>query len=826
MQNQTLITNQDYPIYCVYSTLSIDGLVIKDSEVETPLILVTESTVLANNLETRDLISQSKGVQVLLISYSSPILSQLSHYDSNLKLAELLYWEGTISGIISSNVESNSLISLRQTNLTEMSDFNVITMKSWGTTSIQIQDSRILRLVDHSYDEVNQTAIYASNSWIGNIENVSILNSKAGISLFQSAIDLVTNMTINNWGGSESLKSGGIYSKSSNISISNSIFMNNKASVGAGLYVDCEVPNFCHTSISNSSFSNNTATVKGGAIFYNLQRPIMTNNIFSNNKAEYGKNIASYATRIVELGTLSNKLMLDNAISGIRLLDKTEANTKTLTLAVIDEDNQVMNIESGSAIFIEPYTLNYQVLGTSFAKTTNGIANLEGIIFVASPGLKDIEFKIDSNLLDKEQIKYGLSNINNNAEHYENKVTVTFRNCKPGEYVSTNKWVEWAPGSFSLDWSSTKCESWMKHAEWLGSAQIHVDKEYWRDNQNSTKLIKCLRGEACKGGYEPENEHPVKCKKGYKGHLWATWDIVDGHKYQSQPGFQCLKCPHPVLNIFRVLGVLLLIVLFMIATIIINIRKSKDNQFSILTKIFTNYIQLISLWLSFGISVPNSFSKIFSLSKYLGTGNEAFFSFDCFIEDTEIRAFAPSNTLFKTFLFSLLPLALILVIFLIIFIVTWIIRAFNKNKKLDLKRYFAISTICIIFLLHPSLTLESLRLFQCIQIDDGEFRMRSHMEYKCFSFQHLTWALGVGLPMLIVWVIGVPSIALFFLIKHRTELEDMKIKKYLLLIYQGLKHKAFYWEFVNTSRKILMLCCIVFLSPFPTFYGVMFATCK
>lgn len=86
-----MITSQDYPIYCVYSILNIDGLVIRDSQVENPLILVTESTVIANNLESRDLVSQSKGVQVLLISYSNIILSQLSHYKSNLKLVELLY---------------------------------------------------------------------------------------------------------------------------------------------------------------------------------------------------------------------------------------------------------------------------------------------------------------------------------------------------------------------------------------------------------------------------------------------------------------------------------------------------------------------------------------------------------------------------------------------------------------------------------------------------------------------------------------------------------------------------------------------------------------
>ena len=36
---------------------------------------------------------------------------------------------------------------------------------------------------------------------------------------------------------------------------------------------------------------------------------------------------------------------------------------------------------------------------------------------------------------------------------------------------------------------------------------------------NSSYIVKCPNEKACLGGYEPQNEYPVKCKAGYEGIL-------------------------------------------------------------------------------------------------------------------------------------------------------------------------------------------------------------------------------------------------------------------------------------------------------------------
>ena len=62
----------------------------------------------------------------------------------------------------------------------------------------------------------------------------------------------------------------------------------------------------------------------------------------------------------------------------------------------------------------------------------------------------------------------------------------------------------------------------------------------------------------------------------------------------------------------------------------------------------------------------------------------------------------------------------------------------------------------------------------------------------------------IAVPIIVIWVISLPSLALFLLYKHHSKKES-KIKQYFLILYQGLKQDKFYWEFMNTAKKILIL---------------------
>ena len=66
--------------------------------------------------------------------------------------------------------------------------------------------------------------------------------------------------------------------------------------------------------------------------------------------------------------------------------------------------------------------------------------------------------------------------------------------------------------------------------------------------------------------------------------------------------------------------------------------------------------------------------------------------------------------------------------------------------------------------------------------------------------------------MLIVYVIGAPLLAFIILFKNRKRLDKPEVIRYILLLYQGLRHEWYYWELVNTTRKVTLLSLEVFVS--------------
>ena len=70
----------------------------------------------------------------------------------------------------------------------------------------------------------------------------------------------------------------------------------------------------------------------------------------------------------------------------------------------------------------------------------------------------------------------------------------------------------------------------------------------------------------------------------------------------------------------------------------------------------------------------------------------------------------------------------------------------------------------------------------------------------------------IAVPILIIWVCASPIIALVLMFKYKGTKNEkgVKIFEYFLILRQGLKPDKFYWEFVNTLIKILILLSLLF----------------
>ena len=704
------------------------------------------------------------------------------------------------------NVDSStSIIKVSNSAIVEFNNLTIQNSTTGISELLSITSSNEVRIKQLKVADIAELVLHITSSIVESESQLNLINCTEGILIESSIVKSISNSSFTNNGNIAQYKGGAIYIFNSQVSISNSTFTNNTAIAGGAIYFDCSSMDNWVLNLSKCTFDSNAAVEKGGAIYYSYNRPNLSGIVYLNNIAQYGKDIASYAVKIRVKESGTDIIEFNDVGSGV-------VYDHTIYLALVDYDNQVMNLNNVSQIIINPVNRTLStILGTNAALLKSGIGTFDNIIAVAAPGMTNVQYRATSKAIDNTKITDVFG-----APLSNNSIAMNFRYWRPGEIQQSNQeWRTWASGTYSLNWNETQCQNWPSDAVWLGEAKISVNPGSWRRSTNSTTILGCLYTDAWEGGYYPSNENPIKCAEGYSGNLCTECQFVNGTKYERVGDYQCEKCPNPVLNAVRVTGLLLLVFLFIMGLIIVNVRKTKESEMSVLLRIFTNYLQLITTSLSFGANYPDVLNNIFLPANKVGSSSETFLSFDCFVTDNEIKGPFPANVFLKLFLSALLPI----IVFIIVAIVWLLVFCLKRKWVRSLKRNLVISFISIVFMLHPKLAEQSLSLFRWVEIDDGVSKVSLYTRMDWYSDEHLKWCFLISLPILIIWVITCPLIALLLLWKNINR-GDNKVNQYFLILYQGLKRKNFYWEFINSLRKGLILTTFALLDSYQIFVAV------
>ena len=263
------------------------------------------------------------------------------------------------------------------------------------------------------------------------------------------------------------------------------------------------------------------------------------------------------------------------------------------------------------------------------------------------------------------------------------------------------------------------------------------------------------------------------------------------------------------------IGMGAMVLAFMITLIAVNIKKVKESEISVLLRIMTNYLQVMTATMSYSMKFPSRLTNMFTPIERLGSSSGSLVSFDCFNRNTELKFFTPSFPFLKAFLTAILPLILIMGAIIIFSILYKLL----PNKFKDFNKNIIISSITLIFFLHPTLTYTAFEMFQCIGVTkDNISKVKIDTNIDCYSMEHLKWLLCISVPMIIVWVLGSPSLVIYIIYRNRKRLEDPDFQKYFILLYQGLKNDKFYWEIINTLIKVLVVTINILMSMFPSVY--------
>eukprot|EP00347_Sterkiella_histriomuscorum_P000929 403373983 len=519
-----------------------------------------------------------------------------------------------------------------------------------------------------------------------NLENVTFNNGIGGdaiINVLRSENIRINNVTFKNINSSVlSLQlthaiinlatfeydGGAIRLINSNLTLNESRFLNNYAVKGGALCVQCSKSKFCEYNILRTFFDQNYALQAGGAVYFSNHAPYIDNSSSTfglQNYAYYGSNVGSYpvGVRLIKMDE-TNHIASGQLYSG------------TFKVELIDVNQNRLNADSISLvllyllIFYSNIQLNSldsrgMVTGKKQVQVLNGVATFANLIFSASPGSKNVIYQFFSPNINNEQLYTILPQI---PQEQINNLTISlnFRQCLSGEIVYNQECIICEIGTFSLTSGSTLCNECLSNAECFGGQQVSLKSGYWRSSYYSTQIHPCINYDSCIGGiiHDDTQSSNLLCKAGYGGNLCEKCVKYNGIQYTKLTSKECGQCPEMIFSLFTMIALLLVLVLILSILIFINLRSTQESETSVMLRIMTNYVQIMTTAAAFDLSYPKAFEDYLNMFTIFGESFE----------------------------------------------------------------------------------------------DSGEYWLKNQLEIQCWNGQHLQWALTIGFPAILVWVLLAPLI--------------------------------------------------------------------
>ena len=141
---------------------------------------------------------------------------------------------------------------------------------------------------------------------------------------------------------------------------------------------------------------------------------------------------------------------------------------------------------------------------------------------------------------------------------------------------------------------------------------------------------------------------------------------------------------------------------------------------------------------------------------------------------------------------------------------------------------YVITTLTVVMLMiHPNVTRQFFTILSCKNVggtvDPSASVVLGEMLEPCYSSQHILFIVAIGMPMLILWVLGIPFFAWLVLYRNRDLVmtpaqgasATMRNKKkvfesQMAFLYRGYKPTRYYWFLMEMARKVLLVAISVF----------------
>ena len=96
---------------------------------------------------------------------------------------------------------------------------------------------------------------------------------------------------------------------------------------------------------------------------------------------------------------------------------------------------------------------------------------------------------------------------------------------------------------------------------------------------------------------------------------------------------------------------------------------------------------------------------------------------------------------------------------------------------------------------YTNLLKNTFMLFACRSLtgEPGRLFLREDLSIACYEQDHLLWMLGLGLPAMLLWVLGFPIAKVLALYTRRHRLDDEHTHATYGFLYNGFKPGFSWW---------------------------------
>ena len=228
------------------------------------------------------------------------------------------------------------------------------------------------------------------------------------------------------------------------------------------------------------------------------------------------------------------------------------------------------------------------------------------------------------------------------------------------------------------------------------------------------------------------------------------------------------------MNLIKLIGFYLVTILVVFLVTQINLQSNRVFSLSVLLRILINYFQVVSMASNFKLNWPSALQDFFDSIAIITVIQEQIAQMDCFFHQTTDGY---DRLYFKKSVLGCLlpadpippPCTGMATSLCLLAAKEW--RSRKAATKKNLRTQLVSTFVVIIFMLYPTLSRVPFGLLNCYKLDNNEQWLQGDFQVRCWQSEHLTQFFLIGLPVFLVWVIGMPLVALRILYKNRKNLQ-------------------------------------------------------